>query len=186
MSDGYALATTVFSAVATGFAALATWHAPRAAAKLSEALRQDSEKVQERQRSKLQIFVTLMQERAAIYSETAVRSLNLIDTVFNDSREVCDAWAELFAVFNMSPVPPIVLDERLRKLLTEMAKDIGIEGNLRSADFSRVYSPRPIEEDRLIRDLQRQQLLSILQGQSSPAANASAVSTTGPFPPRPE
>jgi hypothetical protein len=92
MSDYYGIATAVFSAVATGFTAFATWQAPRAAAKLSESLRRDAEKAQERQRSKLQIFVTLMQERAAIYSETAVKSLNLIDVVFSDSREVCDAW----------------------------------------------------------------------------------------------
>jgi hypothetical protein len=129
-----------------------------------------------------------MQERAAIYSDTAVKSLNLIDVVFSDSRDVCDAWVELFAVFSMNPMPPIVLDERLRRLLTAMAKDIGIEGNLRAADFSRVYSPRAIEQDRLIRDLQRQQMLSVLQGQASPAANTSATSTStaGPFPPKPE
>jgi hypothetical protein len=33
MSDYYGIATAVFSAVATGFAAFATWQAPRAAAK---------------------------------------------------------------------------------------------------------------------------------------------------------
>jgi hypothetical protein len=88
----------------------------------------------------------------------------------------------------MNPMPPIVLDERLRRLLTAMAEDIGIEGNLRAADFSRVYSPRAIEQDRLIRDLQRQQMLSVLQGQASPAANTSVTSaaTAGPFPPKPE
>jgi hypothetical protein len=101
MSDYYGIATAVFSAVATGFAAFAAWQAPRAAAKLAESLRRDAEKAQERQRSKLQIFVTLMQERAAIYSETAVKSLNLIEVIFSDSREVCDAWVELFAVFSL-------------------------------------------------------------------------------------
>jgi hypothetical protein len=187
MSDPFSVIAAVASAIATALAAYSTWYAPRAAAVLSEALRRDAERAQERQRSKFQIFTVLMQERAAIYSENAVKSLNLIDIVFNDSREVCDAWSELFSVFSINPLPAITLDERLRKLLTAMAMDIGIGGNLRAADFSRVYSPRAIEQDRLIRDLQRQQMLNVLQGQGSPAANTAATAAAeGPWPPKPE
>jgi hypothetical protein len=87
MSDAFSLAAAIFSAIATGLAAFATWRAPTAAARLAETLRRDSERAQERQKNKLHVFAMLMQERAAIYSENAVRALNLIDVVFVDSPE---------------------------------------------------------------------------------------------------
>lgn len=185
MTDYFTPATALFSALATGFAAYATWQAPRAAAKLAESLRRTSEHVQERQRQKFQVFQTLMQERAAIYSEEGVKALNLIDVLFNDCREVREAWAELFLIFNTNPMPPHVLDERLRKLLSAIAKEIGLGDSLRTDDLGRVYSPNAITQDRLIKDLQRQQTLNSLQGKSSPATNTNTISSDG-WPPTPE
>jgi hypothetical protein len=115
MSDAFSLAAAIFSAIATGLAAFATWRAPTAAARLAETLRRDSERAQERQKNKLHVFAMLMQERAAIYSENAVRALNLIDVVFVDSRKVREAWAELFLIFSTNPIPPHVLEERFAK-----------------------------------------------------------------------
>jgi hypothetical protein len=183
--DNLTLLTAIFSAIATGFAAYATWYAPRAAAKLAEILRRDSERAQQRQNHKLHIFATIMQERAAIYSENGVRALNLIDVVFSDSRKVREAWAELFLIFSSNPMPPHVLDERLRKLLIAMAEDIGLGEGIRTDDIGRVYSPNAITQERLIRDLQRQQTLAALQAQSSPAANTATTELTQ-WPPKPE
>lgn len=185
MNDSLALTAAIFSAIATALAAFATWQAPRAAAKLSETLRREGERAQERQKSKLQVFSTIMQERAAVYSEEAVRALNLIDVVFIDLRKVRESWAELFLTFNLKPIPEHVLEERLRKLLISMAEDIGIGNNLRVDDIGRIYSPTAIAQDRLIRDLQRQQTLSTFQSQQSPAANTATVEITA-WPPKPE
>jgi hypothetical protein len=185
MSDAATIATAVFSAIATGFAAFATWQAPRAAARLSEQLRRASEHAQERQKSKQQIFGMLMQERAAIYTEDGVKALNLIDVVFHDNREVREAWAELFLIFNTNPLPPHVLEERLRKLLSAIAKDVGLGESLRTDDLGRVYSPNAITQDRMIKDMQRQQVLASLQGRSSPAANV-ASSEGNIWPPKPD
>ncbi len=167
----------VASAVATAFAAFATWHAPKSAANLAETLRRDAERSDQRQRYKLHLFATLMQERAAIYTENAVRVLNTIDVVFHDSRPVREAWAELFLVFGMNSIPPHVLDERLRKLLIAMAQDIGLGDELRVDDIGRVYYPKALTEERLIKDTQRQQLLSALQGET-PAANTAIQTLT--------
>jgi hypothetical protein len=103
MSDPVGLMAAIFSAIATGFAAYATWQAPRAAAKLAESLRQDSERAQERQKKKVDIFTILMQERGEVYSEGAVKAFNLIDVIFYDCREVREAWAELFQIFGTNP-----------------------------------------------------------------------------------
>lgn len=117
MAERFALIAAVFSAIATFLAAWATWRAPLAAAKLAETLRRNAERDQERQKSKLQLFTILMQERGAIYSEHGVRALNLIDIVFNDSRPVREAWAELFHAFNpQHRVPAHAQEERLLRL----------------------------------------------------------------------
>ena len=186
MNDPYTAVAAIFSAIATAFAAFATWYAPRAAAKLAEELRRTADRAQERQKSKLQIFTILMQERAAIYSEDGVKAFNLIDVAFNDCREVREAWSELFLIFNTNPMPPHALDERLRKLLAAMANDIGIAENLRTDDLGRVYIPTAISQDRLIKDIQRRQTLATLQGITSPAANTATTEATTAWPPKPE
>jgi hypothetical protein len=159
MIDRLTLLTAIFSAIATGFAAFASWRAPTTAAKLAEALRRDAERADERRRQKLNVFATLMQERAQIHFENGVRALNSIDVVFNDSREVREAWSELYLAFEMKPLVPHVIDERLRKLLAVIAKDVGLTDQLRNDDIGRVYFPQVLQQDQLIKEMQRQQML---------------------------
>jgi hypothetical protein len=182
MTEAIALAAAVFSAIATGLAALATWRAPRAAAELAESLRREAERHSERQRLKLNVFHTLMQERAQIYSDEGVRALNLIDVVFNESREIRECWSELYLAFEMKPLVQHVIEERLRKLLGAIAKDIGLADQLRTDDLGRVYYPTVQAQEQFIKDMQRQQLLTSLKGQS--AASAVSVSQS-PWPPKP-
>jgi hypothetical protein len=47
MTELYTLMAAIFSALATGLAAFATWHAPKAAAKLAEELRRGGDRSQE-------------------------------------------------------------------------------------------------------------------------------------------
>lgn len=185
MTDHLTLLIAIFSAIATGLAAFATWRAPTAAAKLAETLRRDAERHDERQRQKLSVFATLMQERAQIYSDNGVRALNLIDVVFNESRDVREAWSELYLAFHMNPLVQHVIDERLRKLLGAVAKEIGLSDELRNDDLGRVYYPNVKAQEQLIRDLQRQQLLASLQGQNVPGAGA-AIPQNSAWPPKPE
>jgi hypothetical protein len=60
MSEQLALLAAIFSAIATGLAALATWRAPITAARLAEQLRRDAERENERKRQKLYVFSVLM------------------------------------------------------------------------------------------------------------------------------
>lgn len=185
MIDMLALIATFFSAVATGFAALNTWRAPIASAKLSEKLRRDGDIAHEHKKSKLSVFSILMEERASTYySEAGVGALNLIDVVFNDSLEVREAWAELYESYqSVNNLPPHIQDERRRKLLMAMAKDIGLAGQLRIDDFSRVYIPTVLAQDRLIKDITRQQTLTKLQSQAAAENSASLQNTI--WPPKP-
>jgi len=185
MTEKIALLAAIFSALATAFAAFAAWRAPTTAAKLAESLRRDAERHDERQRRKLSVFSTLMQERAQIHSENGVQALNLIDIVFNESREVREAWSDLFLAFQMRPVVQHVIDERLRKLLGAIAKDIGLADELRSDDLGRVYFPIVQAQEQFIKEMQRQQILANLQGQNAAGATAPGLQSP-PWPPKPD
>ena len=163
---------------------MASWRAPITAARLAEQLRRNAQQAEERRRQKVEVFTTLMQERAAIYSEEAVRALNVIDVVFNDARPVREAWAALIhALDPRQNVPVHAQQELIRQLLSSMAADLGMADQIRLDDLNRVYLPAPLAQERFIRDLERQQALARLQ-QGQPAANA-ALPQPGTWPPPP-
>jgi hypothetical protein len=120
-----------------------------------------------------------------IYSENAVRALDLIDVVFNESREVREAWSELFLAFHMKPLIQPVMDERLRRLLGAIAKDGGLADEFRNDDLGRVYLPTAQAQERFIKDVQRQQILPSLQAQNAAGATATDLPNTA-WPPKPD
>lgn len=174
------------SAVAAIAAAVATWRGPMSAARMAETLRRSAEAASDSRRFKLNVFAQLMQERAEIYSLEAVRALNSIDVAFTDDTEVREAWSELYQSLNQRPAAPAhVVDERIRKLLREMANSLGMGSELRLDDLGRVYYPTALLEERRVRDMERSAALARLLGQSAPQSN-----TTDPslalFPPKPD
>jgi hypothetical protein len=149
------------SFLATLFAAYATWRGPRSAAELAEQLRANSERDSERRRMKIQVFSTLLQERATIHSAESVRMLNSIDFVFSDSPRVRDAWADLYSTFLPTvPPPPQLRDEKIMSLLKEMVADLGLSDNLKVDDLKRTYYPTALARERELHDLQRDQALN--------------------------
>lgn len=173
------------SAVAAIFAAIATWRGPLSAAKLSSQLREASDLEAERRRFQLNVFATIMQERAQIYSMDAVRALNSIDVAFSQATAVREAWAELYQALNSDPMPGHVVDERIRKLLREMSVELGISERLRLDDFGRVYYPKALVEEHQVQHLERIAALGRLQNRTSAASNASTPDE-GLWPPPPK
>jgi hypothetical protein len=185
MSEWIQLAIAGFSAVATGLAAFIAWRAPLSAAQLAESLRKTAERENERRRLKFHVFATLMQERASLASLDNVRALNLIDVVYNDCRDVREAWSELFLTFEASQhIPPHVQDERLRKMLAAMAKELSLGDNLRNDDLGRVYYPNALAEEEYVRRLERQAAKARLEGQAPTANTAPPVISL--WPPKPD
>lgn len=179
--------TAFLSFLAAAFAAYATWRAPISAAEHGENLRQRGTKEAHSQQLKFYVFSTLMQERAFLATSDAVKALNLIDVVFHDSREVREAWAELFIAFDRSKsIPNHVTEERQRKLLRAMAHDIGMSDNLRLDDFGRVYYPDAIAQEDHVRRLEREIRLRNLLGQSAPTTEKSPAPKNDIWPPEPE
>lgn len=156
--------TAAMSALAAGLAAFATWRAPLSAARIADELRKAGDQVADQRRFKLNVFAILMQERSELYSIESVRALNSIDIAFSDSISVREAWAELYQAFGDSAAPPHVVDERVRKLLREIAVDLGIADKLRLDDFGRVYVPKALAEERSVRDMRRKKELETFIG----------------------
>ena len=176
------------SAVAAIAAAVATWRGPIVAARMAEQLRKQSADEQESRRIRLNVFGAIMQERAEIWNEDAVRAFNLIDVAFADSREVREAWSELHRSLNSSPIPEHVVDERIRQLLKSMAADLGISHSLTPDDFGRVYFPTALAEERNVRQLERRAALARLTASTSPVANTADDQTEieSKWPPKPD
>ena len=179
------LAAAVMSAIAAIAAAIATWRGPIAAAQLAERLRRDSEARTDSRRFKLNVFAAIMQERAMLHSTDGVRALNSIDVAFSDAEAVRESWAELYQAFGTQPFPPPhVVEERTRKLLREMAADLGLAERLRLDDFGRIYFPTAMLKERQVQELQREASLKQLLPAAA-AANTTAIDL-GIWPPKPE
>ncbi len=179
-----AVVAAFLSAVAAIAAAIATWRAPISAAQIAERLRRQGDSELEARRFKLNVFATIMQGRAELASEDTVRALNSIDVAFNKSEGVRESWAELYQSLNTSPWQAHVVDERMRRLLREMAQDLGISDTLRIDDFGRTYFPTALAQDREMRSLERAATLKRLMGQAAPEQNA-ATDAASLWPPKP-
>lgn len=184
-SQNPATAAAFLSLVATVLAAFATWQGPRSAAKLAEQIRKDTERENEQRRMKIQIFSTLMQERATIASIDSVRMLNSIDFVFSNSPRVREAWADLFAIFHTPESPhPQLREDKLRVLLKEMGADIGLSESLKVDDIARIYYPNVLAKEEELRLLRQDEALLQIRsrGQDQPADQKLLAK----FPPKPE
>ena len=182
----------IFSVIATGLAAYATWAAPRSAAQLAEGLRSQAQRQEERRRLKLHVFASIMQNRATVGHEL-VQALNIIDVVYHDCKPVREAWSELFLSYDSAlKIPPHVQDERMRKMLIAMANDLGLGDELRNDDFGRVYTPNVLAEENRVRDLERKAALARLSQEAvAPTANTAtplntSASFVSPYPERPQ
>lgn len=177
------------SAVAAAASAIAAWRGPISAAKMAESLRSVSELANDQRRFKLNIFASLMQERAELYSSEGVRALNSIDIAFYNSPNVREAWSELYQSFHSNesnPIPPHVQDERLRKLLREMSLVLGFSESLRIDDFSRVYLPNALLDEKQVRRLQTRATLAQLTGTNTIVPNEEAsTELASRWPPKP-
>jgi Family of unknown function (DUF6680) len=156
------------------------WKAPQAAARLAEGLRAASA----RNDLKRSIFLTLMQERAAPFTEEAVRAFNAIDFVFVDAPTVRDKWAMyLKSQDRREQVPSAMQQQRLTELLAAMATDIGLTG-IAATDLERSYMPdyvrKRIKITNMTQTIQEQELERLfLQASANTTPQASASPTTG-------
>lgn len=173
----------LLSAVATAFAAYATWKGPIVAARLAEEIRKKTQEEEQKHRMKLWVFTTLMQERtnSVPYSPDAVKAFNLIDLVFIESYDVRQSWERMFETFDATKhATELEKKSRFRELLNYIAQDIGIAGKFTISDFDRGYYPTYMFEEAQVQMLHRQNMLRQVSGQNAPAANTAPAQSVWP------
>lgn len=102
----------------------------------------------------LKVFLTLMSDRKSNpITKEWVDALNIIDVVFQDNREVRQAWREYLDSLNEKS-PHFESSNSFRlDLLSEMAMALGYK-NLKQTEIDRFYSPKYFESQ-----LNRQNIL---------------------------
>jgi len=90
---------------------------------------------------KQRLFIILMAHRKSNPPTfDLVNSLNLIDVVFADSRQVVTLWHQYYDLLCQVPVNWHLAESKYLDLLSEMAKVLGYN-DLSQTDISRFYSP---------------------------------------------
>lgn len=178
----------VCAAVATGFAAWTAYFGPIRAARLAEDLRTVTEVRTNRERAKLNILGSLMTHRRSFWLPEPVSAFNLIDLVYNDNQEVRAAWAEMYLSVTTKSIPQHVQEEKLRRLLSAMSKDLKLADDLRTDDFGRIYHPDAMFEEQLVQAYQRKAALEAFTRKDTPPGTDSSSSeeVSDVFPPKPK
>ena len=160
----------VITAVVAIWAVVATLVAPFIGSRLSVSW----QRLQERNRLKLWVFGSLMQDRANPGSIDAVRAYNLIDSLFHDARGVRDKWHEYYDSLSDHRLNSnegwSMREGKRTNLLRTMAEEIGFGRDFSSVDFSRIYWPEGLAQTQELEALQRkvatQQLVQQLAQQN--------------------
>ena len=115
---------------------------------------------QERKRLKLYVFGHILQDRANPANIDVVRAYNLIDALFHDTKSVRDKWQDYYDSLGDSRLSSDegtrIRDDKRTELLRAMAEDIGMGKDFSSVEFSRVYWPEGLEQERSLQLLQQQ------------------------------
>ena len=146
----------IVSAVTAIWAIVATLAAPYIGSRMSAYWQNN----QERKRLKLYVFGHILQDRANPANIDVVRAYNLIDALFHDTKSVRDKWQDYYDSLGDSRLSSDegtrIRDDKRTELLRAMAEDIGMGKDFSSVDFSRVYWPEGLEQERSLQLLQQQ------------------------------
>jgi hypothetical protein len=159
-TETVAIFVMIWAAVATSWAAYATWSVPTTAAKMSAELGRLNNHDNEKRRQKLFVFGSIMQDRPNLASKDTVRALNLIDALYHDTPKVRHAWEKLYQALCDNRLNSLeggkTREDRQYELLMEMAIDLGYGDEFSPDDFSRVYYPESLARHDHIENIQRE------------------------------
>lgn len=159
--------TNTFTLIFSGFTAIATVAAARSAIlgpRLTAKHAGRLQKAGAERDAKMRIFMILMAHRLNYGQREPMQALNLIDLVWHNNKTICNAWSEFHAsVQESSGHSGAQRDEKLRLLLLEMAKDLGLGDSYSSAGFTRVYYSNGVGRREQLDDLQVEAQLAAIQ-----------------------
>lgn len=123
------------TAVATVAAAVTAVVGPRQAAKYTVELQEAKE---DRDR-KFQVFMILMAHRENYGQPQSMQALNVIDVLWRKNRTVKDAWSEMYRSLKEDGFTLRQKEERFGNLLSAIANDLGLQGDITNDEFKRYY-----------------------------------------------
>jgi hypothetical protein len=136
--DWFTFLTFVISTLILIITAVAVWKAPIKAVEIGRKLSDSQNKYDE----KMRLFLTLFSLRGMPLNYEFVLGLNQIEIVFQESRDVIDAWRSLhFELLKEATDTQIKVWEQHRaSLLSKMALDLGYKG-LHETEILKHYYP---------------------------------------------
>ena len=120
------------------------------AALLSVILSQHLQSKSKKREDKLRILIDLMISRIYGWTANSIHSMNVIDIIFADSKNVKQAWHNFFnlcKVNNPSEAQIKDIEIAKNKLIEEIAKDLGYKDKLTWDEIQSVYIPNGLSNN---------------------------------------
>lgn len=112
--------------------------------------------------AKMSLFLTLMANRkSVVITKEWVDSLNQIDVVFQDNRNVRKAWREYFDSLDEKSQYNKDRESFLLDLLSEMANSLGYK-DLKQTEIARFYNPQAFSNQQQTVGLLNSELIRVL------------------------
>ena len=120
------------------------------AALLSVILSQHLQSKSKKREDKLRILIDLMISRIYGWTASSVHSMNIIDIIFADSKNVKDAWHKYFnlcKINNPSEAQSKDIEIAKNKLIEEIANDLGYKDKVTWDEIQSVYIPNGLSNN---------------------------------------
>jgi hypothetical protein len=140
ITDWIQAGSSVLTMLAATAALIIASKAPRLAAKFAEEYRRQHAAQEEKQKLRLNVFLTLMRYRAELLAADARAAINLVDVAFDDQPEVRSARALFMEAAGQEPSVPTTIVERYHALIEAVARSLQLP--IDGKDVRLGYYPR--------------------------------------------
>ncbi len=141
LTDWLAVLAATLTMVAAFTAVYFASRAPKAAAKWAEAYRIQSEKAVEREKLRMNVFVSLMKCRSQLLHQDALAALNLLDVAFVEDKPVRDAYKSFIEATGEDPSSYTKILERYYVVIEKVAHAVGMSNHINAFDVRAGYYP---------------------------------------------
>ena len=120
-----------------------------------------------RKDAKTQVFLNLMAHRASFpITQVWVDSLNQIEVIYHDNKEVISAWRAYFESLHETDTKHGNSSTYQIELLAAMSKDLGF-GNLKPTQIADFYSPKQFGNTLQTQNVIQEELIRVLKNSHS-------------------
>ncbi|MEH6758457.1 MAG: DUF6680 family protein [Parasphingorhabdus sp.] len=141
LTDWLAVGASSLTMLAAFSALIIAWKAPKAAARWADRYRSESEKANEREKLRTNVFISLMKCRSQLVHQDALAALNLLDVAFAEDKPVRDAYRSFIEATGESPSNYTKILERYYVIIEKVAQAVGMSDQISTFDVRGGYYP---------------------------------------------